>query len=94
MKLVCELIAVSDVEHLQQIYTGFNLLRKQGFLTLKQTIPGEFLQNKNAPNRWTDYKFFNTKVIVDGKTIVFYDTHDWNWIDEEILREADFCLSP
>ncbi len=90
MKPICELLAISDVEHLQQIYTGFSLLHKQGFLNLKQTIPREFLQNKNASNRWTDYKFFNTKVVVNGKTNVCFDTHDWNWIDEEILREVDF----
>lgn len=90
MKINCELIAYSDVEHLQQIYTGFSLLHKQGFLKLKQTIPSEFLQNKNTPNRWLSYKFFNTKVIINEKIFVCYDMHDWNWIDEEILREVDF----
>lgn len=90
MNFNCELVAYSDVEHLQQIYTGFSLLDRQGFLKLKQTIPPEFLQNKNTFNRWTDYKFFNAKVVINGEITVFYDTHDWNWIDEEILREADF----
>lgn len=90
MTIKCELIANSDSEHLQQIYTGFSLLHRQGFLELKQTIPGEFLQNKNQPNRWADYKFFNTKVIVNEKISVCYDMHDWDWIDEEVLRETDF----
>ncbi|HSK73689.1 MAG TPA: hypothetical protein VK892_18470, partial [Pyrinomonadaceae bacterium] len=90
MKLDCELFAYSDVEHLQQIYTGFSLLHQKGFLRLKQTIPSEFLQNKHEPNRWVDYKFFNTKVIINGKISVCYDTHDWNWIDEQILSEVDF----
>ncbi len=90
MKLDCELVSVSDAEHLQQIYTGFNLLYRQGFLNLRQTIPPEFLQNKTAPDRWVNYKFFNVKVIINGKTTVCYDTHDWNWIDEDVLRETDF----
>ncbi len=90
MNLKCEIIANSDVEHLQQIYTGYSLLHQKGFLTLKQTIPTEFLQNKSEVNRWVDYKFFNTKVIVNEKIVVCYDLHDWNWIDEEILRESDF----
>lgn len=90
MKLDCELVASSDVEHLQQIYTGFSLLHERNFLRLKQTIPEEFLQNKTASNRWTDYKFFNSKVIINGKITVCYDTHDWNWIDEKILRAVDF----
>lgn len=90
MKFSCELITCSDVEHLQQIYTGFSILHRKGFLELKQTIPTEFLQNKNDANRWVDYKFFNATVIINEKVKICYDTHDWNWIDEEILREVDF----
>lgn len=90
MKLNCELIVNSDVEHLRQIYAGFNMLHAGGLLRLKQTIPSEFLNNKNDPDRWTNYKFFNAKVVINDKINVVYDTHDWNWIDEEILGEADF----
>ncbi len=57
---------------------------------MKQTIPGEFLRNKNDQNRWDGYKFYITKAIINGKITVCYDTHDVNWIDEEILRQADF----
>ncbi len=90
MKLNCELIINSDVEHLRQIYTGFSILHKRGFLRLKQTIPNEFLLDKNNPDRWTNYKFFNAKVILNDKITVIYDVHDWNWIDEEILSDADY----
>lgn len=90
MKLKCELIVNSDVEHLRQIYAGFSALHRQGFLRLKQTIPHEFLQNKSDADRWLNYKFFNAKVILNEKITVIYDAHDWNWIDEEILSEADF----
>lgn len=90
MKLDCELIVNSDVEHLRQIYTGFSMLHAQGFLRLKQTIPEEYLQDKTNGDRWTNYKFFNTKAVLNGKISIVYDTHDWNWIDEEILGEADF----
>ena len=90
MNLKCELIVNSEEEHLRQIYAGFSLLHSQGFLQLRQTIPSEFLQNKNDSNRWTNYKFLNAKVILNEKVTVIYDTHDWNWIDEEILSEADF----
>ena len=34
--------------------------------------------------------FFNTKVILNDKIKVCYDTHDRNWIDEEILSGVDF----
>lgn len=89
MPLNCELIVNSDVEHLRQIYTGFALLHRQGVLYLKQTIKKN-QQNKNDSSLWLDYKFFNAKVVLNGKTIVYYDAHDWNRIDEEILSEADF----
>lgn len=90
MKLACELFANSDVGHLQQIYAGYGLLHQSGFLDLTQTIPAEFLRDKNDPDRWTDYKFFNTKVVLNNQITVRYDLHDWNWIDEDILRKSDF----
>jgi len=90
VSLKCELIVNSDVDHLGQIYTGFNLLNQKGFLELKQTIPAEFLRNKNDSDRWVDYRFFNAKVIVNNEITLCYDTHDWNWIDEKILGESDF----
>lgn len=90
MKLKCELIANSDAEHLQQIYAGLSLLHDQKIIHLKQTIPNEFLQNKNQPDRWDEYNFLNTKVIINDKISVCYDTHDWNWIDEETLNSVDF----
>lgn len=90
MSLNCELIISSETEHLRQIYTGFSMLHRQNFLRLRQTIANEHLQNKQTADRWVDYKFFNAKVIINDKITVIYDAHDWNWIDEEILSEADF----
>lgn len=90
MAVKCELIVNSNVEHLRQIYTGFAMLHRHGFLDLTQTIPPEFLNNKNDANRWVNYKFFNAKAIINDKISVLYDTHDWNKIDETILSEVDF----
>ncbi len=89
-KLDCELVAISDSEHVQQIYTGFNLLHRRGVLTLKQTIPGECLLNRADPGRWVDYHFSNVRVVVNRRTTVCYDMHDWNWIDKDILSDVDF----
>ena len=89
MKLNCEMIAGSDVEHLQQIYTGFARLHREGKIALRQMIPSEAKKARGA-DRWVNYKFFNTTVIINGTTRVCYDTHDWNWIDEEILAGCDF----
>ena len=76
MRLNCELLANSDTEHLRQIYAVFVMLHRQGFLRLKQTIPAEFLRNKTVADRWIDYKFFNTKVIINDRIMVIYDTHE------------------
>ena len=58
MDLKCELIVESDVEHLQQIYAGFSILHRKGFLELKQTISEEFLLKNSKSNNWDDYNFF------------------------------------
>lgn len=90
MKLDCEIEALSDVEHVKQIYAGFSLLDRAGYLDLRQVIPKEALENRNDPDRWTNYKFFNVKATLNGSVKVLYDLHDWNWIDEELLAQADF----
>ncbi len=90
MKIDCEIIANSDVEHLQQIYTGFSRLHREGHLNLRQTIAHFDRLDRNTPNRWSDYRYFNTTVVIDGEITVTYDMHDWNWIDEEILNRSDF----
>jgi hypothetical protein len=90
MKLVCEIEALSDVEHVKQIYAGFSLLHRAGYLDLRQVIPKEALENRSDPDRWTNYKFFNVKATLNGSVRVLYDLHDWNWIDEEILSQVDF----
>lgn len=90
MKPRCELIAASDVEHLQHVYTGFAMLHRRGEIVLKQTIPTESLNHRRTPGRWDNYRFFNTTVVVDDSITVTYDTHDWSWIDPEILAKSDF----
>lgn len=89
MKLRCKLIASSDVEHLHQIYAGFAMLHRAGEIDLTQVIPDAALANKGSGDRWTDYRFFNTSVIIEDKLKVTYDTHDRAWMDPEILADSD-----
>ncbi len=90
MKPKCKIVAISDVEHLQQIYTGFALLDAGGVVDVSQEIPAEFTENKTDGDRWTDYKFYNTTVILNDRIKICYDLHDRNWIDEKILADVDF----
>ena len=90
MKPKCKIVAISDVEHLQQIYTGFSMLHYEGRIDLSQEIPAEFTRNKTDETRWSDYKFYNTTVILNDRIKICYDLHDRNWIDEKILADVDF----
>lgn len=89
MKPRCEIIAISDVEHLQQIYAGFAMLHRAGEIELRQTIPRQYLNHHDVTGRWNDYKFFNATVRVNDLFTITYDTHDWNWIDPDILAKSD-----
>src|SRR3982751_5778738 len=89
MKLRCKLIAGSDVEHLHQIYAGFAMLHRAGEIELTQVIAAEAVANKRRAADWNDYRFFNTTVVVNDTLTLTYDTHDWAWIDPEILGKTD-----
>lgn len=89
MKLRCRLIAGSDVEHLHQIYAGFAMLHRAGEIELTQEITPASLDDKHLPGRWDDYRSFNTTVVVNDSLRITYDTHDWAWIDPEILAASD-----
>jgi len=89
MTLSCKLVAVSDVEHLQQIYTGLSQLAHDGRIKLNQAVVT--LKNPEilARGKWTDYRYFNTFLEIDGRIKIVFDLHDWSYIDPEILAECD-----
>ncbi len=89
MKLRCKLIAGSDVEHLHQIYAGLAMLHRASEIELSQEIPPEAYVGKGRSGRWNDCRFFNTTVIVNDSLRLTYDTHDWAWIDPDILAASD-----
>lgn len=86
----CEIEVYSDVDHLKQVYAGFSLLDRFGMLKLRQVIPKLASRNLSDPDKLTDYKYFNTKVILNGAISIVYDMHDRNWIDQKILAGVDF----
>jgi hypothetical protein len=89
MKVNSQIEVRSDVDHVRQIYAGYALLHKTGFIDLKQIIPDIALENRADSDRWTDYKFFNVKVVINEDVTVLYDLHDRGWIDEDILAGVD-----
>jgi hypothetical protein len=80
--LACTLICHSNSPHLQQIYTGFYLLHKQGVLRIKQIIDKSLRKSRSS--------HAHLKVNVDGRINLFYDTRDGQDIDEAVLASVDF----
>ena len=85
MKIDCELSVLSDASHLQQIYTGFSLLSRRGYITLRQNFLSDDSRHLEPSSRLAA----NLIVTINGKTRVCYDNHDSNLIDQNILSSVD-----
>ncbi len=79
-KINCEITAHSNFEHLQQVFTGFYLLKRQGLINLTQKI-------KKVPHEL--FREVHTKVEINGKT-VYYDMHDCGVILPQYMEGVDF----
>lgn len=77
----CQIINFSDFQHLQQIYTVFFLLHKQGKINLSQEVRQVSLRK---------FEELHTKVIIDNKITLYYDMHDCGHIVPEFLEGVDF----
>ncbi len=77
----CQIISFSDFQHLQQIYTGFFLLYKQGRINLSQQI-------KQIPLR--KFEELHIKVIINNEITLYYDMHDCGNIEPAFLEGVDF----
>lgn len=86
----CQLLYRSNSEHLQQLFTGFLLLRESGFIHLSQRfrhVPVEYADDaphlKNAGHAHLD-------VLLDGHLRLHFDTHDAQEIATGELDSCDF----
>lgn len=75
----CHIEIHSKSPHLNQIYTGFKLLKKNGLIDLTW----EYKKKSNEP--WC-------KVILNNKIHIIYDTYDSGnkFADEKYINEANF----
>ncbi len=81
MKLHCQLIANVDFNHLQQLFTGFYLLKKQGIINAQEIIEKRELGL---------FEETHLKVRINNKINVLYDMHDSKNIRSECLEGIDF----
>jgi hypothetical protein len=89
-KVHCRLIVHSNSWHLQHLYTGFFLLSKLGLIYLKQTIITPKVLNNPQIQPSRDTLLSHLDVVLNGKKVVHYDTHDGYRIHEQSLRRSDY----
>src|SRR5512143_3684634 len=82
----CELFCCSNLEHLQEVYTGFRLLEKQGKLRLSYHI------YKDRPTSLPEHSSAELFVRLNDSRLLLFDLLDFGDIREECLEQVDFCF--
>lgn len=86
----CELLYHSLSPHLQQIYTGFFLLRQRGLVSLHQKLnPKEIRYDSVAPHL-KDAGKAHLSAFINENVRIHYDTHDSVEIPTSELNVCDF----
>ncbi|MEK8088878.1 hypothetical protein [Thermithiobacillus plumbiphilus] len=88
--LECELLCHSNSPHLQQVYTGYHLLEKQGYLRLHQRVDKKNIYDDRKPPHLRDARHAHLLVRLGNGIFLFYDTHDSHEIDKGALEQVDF----
>lgn len=86
----CRLLYGSTSPHLQQLYTGFLLLQRSGFVRLSQQLRRTPVRYLNDAPHLYDAGHAHLRVIVDGRLRLHFDTHDAGEIALGELEDCDF----
>jgi hypothetical protein len=86
----CRLLYGSTSPHLQQLYTGFHLLQRNGFLRLSQQVRRTPVRYLNDAPHLRDAGHAHLDALVDGQLRLHFDTHDAQEIALGELEECDF----
>lgn len=84
----CRLLYRSASPHLQQLYTGFRLLQRSGFLRLSQEFRVTPIRYGNDAPHLREAGHAHLDAVVDGRLRLHFDTHDAH---EIALGELDHC---
>jgi hypothetical protein len=85
-KIKCKLIASSNSIFLQQIYTGFFILYKNGLIDLEQVI----IKKNDQYFRERPQRNMHIRVILNDNINLFYDTSDGHKIHINDLNESQY----
>jgi hypothetical protein len=89
-KLSCRLLCHSISTHVQQVYTGFQMLHERGLITLSQCVLKENSSDLKRPQHLRDARQAHVRVVVNGALKLYYDVHDSYEIDHACLDDTDF----
>ncbi len=87
-QISCRLLYQSGSPHLQQLYTGFHLLHRAGFLRLSQQRRRTPIRYRNDAPHLRDAGHAHLNAVVERNLRVHFDTHD---AQEIALGELDEC---
>lgn len=88
-KLNCEITIYGNRGHIQQILTGYFMLKQQGIVHLTSKIKNTQLQDIDKTNPFKDAKKYHIKVVLNNEIVIYYDMHDSYEIDKKELYKAD-----
>ncbi len=85
----CEIQAWSLDWHLAQVYTGFAMLSRDRRIHLRQQYNHGEGPDASKPQHLRNAAATHVRVIVDGSTQLYFDTHDAPEIDEQAAAACD-----
>jgi len=86
----CDLYLYSNSWHLAQVLAGFRELHRMGALRIIENIGSSPSSSRVASTPWERSRDSLLRVVLNGETVLCYDTHDSDRLDEQALEEVDY----
>lgn len=86
----CRLLYQSTSPHIQQLFTGFLLLHRSGFLRLSQRRRRTPVRYDSDAAHLRDAGHAHLDALIDGKLRLHFDTHDSEELARAELPKCDF----
>ena len=80
----------SNQEHLAQLFTGFQELHRRKIVHVAQKLATERGRPVDNSNPWYRERNSLLYAVLNGETVVCYDTHDSGHVHDEILQQVHF----
>ncbi len=85
----CELLSHDESNQIQPIYTGFAMLHRAGAVRLSQKLTKRPPVIDTAPEHLRYARATHLTVRVDGRVLVYYDSHDSFEVEPSALDRVD-----